>query len=262
MATNTTKIKLGIDSREYDAAPCEAEGWLVIEERLHNVRRFYGVKMGPVSWAKSDISVAVNYPAMGIMGRSDFSYSIGLPYSQKLDVSKMELLKELINFAQKTVELEREKYEREKAEYEERERKRREEYQRQREERLAREEERAKKITAWQEEVYDLLKWYMGDRVRLLRWRKRATVFGTIDDVNLTDSHFKGQARVGRIQLTTEKNKPMAVRFNEIEIIELRSDDGRTYTGIDLPAHPIDDAPEPRQKRVITGATGRLPTAA
>lgn len=136
-------------------------------------------------------------------------------------------------------EAEREKRERERREYAERMQRERE----QRTEQMRKErDEIRRRVEAERElqmervkELYEILKWHVGDKFRLRRDGYRSTVFGTLDSIHV--SHYgtaEGEPTYhATIRSTSEKGKRMHMNVRDICLFELKDpDNGRKYTTI------------------------------
>lgn len=66
--------------------------------------------------------------------------------------------------------------------------------------------------------LFEMLKWQLGEKIKLTRDGKRATVFGTIDSVWERGMH-----------ITTEKNKPMDITLRDINRLWIKHGDSRRY---------------------------------
>lgn len=151
-------------------------------------------------------------------------------------------------------EAERQRREEERKKREEEERKAREERERRAQEERERRAALEAPIRAWRADVQETLQWHVGGWLRLLRWNMRATVFGTLEHVELHETRFGRHE--GYIELTTEKGKYMRLTFEELEVVQLRDEDERDYTPIPLADHPEYDSPVRRERREIAGGTG------
>lgn len=80
----------------------------------------------------------------------------------------------------------------------------------------ARNEQRAAAQAAKREELHEILKWQLGDFIKLTRHGYRATVFGTIDNV-----------RSYGMSITTEKGKHMEIYYNDIIALDVRDPDAK-----------------------------------
>lgn len=108
-----------------------------------------------------------------------------------------------------------ERAERERKEYEERRA-------REREAALARRAEEAKRrlqLDARGNHIFELIKWQLGEKIKLTRDGKRATVFGTIDHV---EPSF--------MNITTEKGKFMRIVFRDVNKLWIKEGSARRYS--------------------------------
>lgn len=266
MATTQVTVSDGINRRTMEAEPSSVAGWLIAHTNEMNHVRFVGVREKgdhenvPGFWEESYFVVSLHKPRrFSGQGRPRIEVTWTGYRGASMEITEASLLAEILELAALASEGMMETARQEAEEQAKRDEAARIEREKQRKREA---EERAvhnATLNEWNEEVQELLQWQLGERVRLLRWHMRATVFGTIDDVSLPELDFRGK-RTGRIYLTTEKGKSMMLKFDEIEVFQLRSEDGRTYTPVELPDHPYADVPNRRDRRAIAGGTGKHTT--